>query len=152
MDILNFSGQTRNMMRGNGGGVRIEINDGAATDFGLPVDGGGAAAAGIATTIAGGLNFNDTWNKKTEVNGSYFYNNTKVATDQLLNRQFISSLNPYNYSETSSNNRATESSRFDISIDHRIDSFNYIKVPPSFTHQDNTYNSSNNYVSTFIRW
>ena len=148
MDILNFSGQTRNMMRGNGGGMRIEINDGAATDFGLPVEGGGASAAGIATTIAGGLNFNDTWNKKTDVNGSYFYNNIKVATEQLLNRQFISSSNPYNYSETSNNNKATESSRFNISIDHRIDSFNSIKVTPSFTHQDNTYSSSNNYVST----
>ena len=150
MDVLNFTGETRNMMKGGGGGgMRIVINDGGSTDFGLPVEGGGASAAGIATTIAGGLNFNDTWNKKTDVNGSYFYNNIKVATDQHLNREFISSLNPYSYSENSSNSRETESSRFNISIDHKIDSFNSVKFTPSYTHQVNHYNSSNNYVSTF---
>ena len=84
MDILNFTGETRNMMKGGrGGGIRIEINNGSGTDFGLPVEGGGASAAGIATTIAGGLNFNDTWNKKTDVNGSYFYNNIKVAQTSI---------------------------------------------------------------------
>jgi Outer membrane protein beta-barrel family/Carboxypeptidase regulatory-like domain len=150
MDILNFTGETRNMMKGgNGGGMRIEINDGGSIDFGLPVDGGGASASGIAKTIAGGLNFNDTWNKKTDVNGSYFYNNLKVATDQHLKRKFISSLNPYGYSENSNNNKATESSRFNISIDHKIDSFNSIKFTPSYTHQVNQYNSSNDYVSAF---
>ena len=149
MDILNFTGEARSMMKGgNGGGIRIVVNDGGTTDFGLPVEGGGASAAGIATTIAGGLNFNDTWNKKTDVNGSYFYNNIKVATDQHLNRQFISPLNPYNYSENSNNKRSTESSRFNISIDHKVDSFNSIKFTPSFTRQVNHYYSVNNYVST----
>ncbi|MEP6947808.1 MAG: outer membrane beta-barrel protein, partial [Ginsengibacter sp.] len=150
MDVLNFTGETRNMMKGaGGGGMRIVINDGGGTVFGLPVEGDGVSAAGIATTIAGGLNFNDTWNKKTDVNGSYFYNNIKVATDQHLNREFISSLNPYSYSENSNNSRATESSRFNISIDHKIDSFNSIKFTPSYTHQVNHYNSSGNYVSAF---
>jgi hypothetical protein len=150
MDVLNFTGETRNMMKGaGGGGMRIEINNGSNTDFGLPVEGGGASAAGIASTIAGGLNFNDTWHKKTDVNGSYFYNNIKVATDQHLKREFISSLNPYTYSQNSINNRATESSRFNINIDHKIDSFNSIKFTPSYTHQVNHYNSSNNYISTF---
>ena len=149
MDILNFTGEARNMMKGgNGGGIRIEINNGASTDFGLPVEGGGVSAVGIATTIAGGLNFNDTWNKKTDVNGSYFYNNIKVATDQHSNRQYISSLNPYNYSDSSNNRRSTESSRFNISVDHKIDTFNSIKFTPSFTHQANHYSSANNYVST----
>ncbi|MEP6926002.1 MAG: TonB-dependent receptor [Ginsengibacter sp.] len=148
-DILNFTGETRNMLKGGaGGGMRIVINNGESTDFGLPVEGGGPSAAGIAKTIAGGLNFNDTWNKKTDVNGSYFYNNIKVVTDQHLNRDFISPLNPYNYSENSNNKRATESSRFNMSIDHKIDSFNSIKFTPSYTHQANRYNSSNNYVST----
>lgn len=150
MDVLNFTGEARNMMKGaGGGGMRIVISDGGSTDFGLPVEGSGASAAGIATTLAGGLNFNDTWNKKTDVNGSYFYNNIKVATDEHLNREFISLLNPYSYSENSSNNRATESSRFNISADHKIDSFNSIKFTPSYIHEDNHYNSSNNYISTF---
>ncbi len=148
MDILNFTGETRNMMKGSGGGMRIVINDGGGSDFGLPVDGGGASAAGIARTISGGLNFNDTWNKKTDFNGSYFYNNIKVAKDQKLNRDFVASSNPYSFSENSYDNRSTESSRLNMSIDHKIDSFNSIKFTPSFTHQDNYYNSSNNYIST----
>jgi hypothetical protein len=149
MDILNFSGETRNMMKGGGGGgMRIVINDGEGTDFGLPVEGGGPSAAGIATTATGGLNFNDTWNKKTDVNGSYFYNNIKVAKDQHLNRQFISAPDPFTYSENSSSNKSTESSRFNITTDQKIDSFNSIKFTPSFTHQNNMSGSSNSYLST----
>ena len=148
MDILNFTGETSKMMKGGGGGMRIVINNGNATDFGLPVEGGGANSAGIASTLAGGVNFNDTWNKKTDVNGSYFYNNIKVTTDQNLKRQIISPSNPYNYSESSLNNKSTESSRFNVSIDQKIDSFNSIKFTPSYTHQDNQYKSSDNYLST----
>ena len=147
MDILNFTGEAKNMMKGGGGGMRIEINHGDGNDFGLPVDGAGANNAGISTTLAGGLNFNDTWKKKTDFNGSYFYNNIEVATDQHLNREFISPLNPYNYSQNSINNRSTESSRFNISLDHKIDSFNSIKFTPSYTHQKNHYASSNDYFS-----
>jgi Outer membrane protein beta-barrel family/Carboxypeptidase regulatory-like domain len=148
MDILNFTGETRNMMKGgNGGGMRIVINDGGGTDFGLPVEGGGAAAAGIAKTIAGGLNFNDTWNKKTEVNGSYFYNNIGVVSDQHLNRQVVSALNPYLYSEASNNNKATQSSRFNLSVDQKLDSFNSLKLVTSYTHQENSYHTYDSYNS-----
>ncbi len=148
MDILNFTGETKNMMKGGGGGMKIVINNGGGTDFGLPVDGAGPNNAGISTTLAGGINFNDTWKKKTDFNGSYFYNNIAVGTDQHLNREFISPLNPYSYSENSINNRSTESNRFNISVDHKIDSFNSIKYTPSYTHQKNHYSSSNDYFST----
>ncbi len=148
MDILNFTGETKNMMKGGGGGMKIVINNGDGNDFGLPVDGARPNNAGVSTTLAGGVNFNDTWKEKTDFNGSYFYNNIAVATDQHLNREFISPLNPYSYSENSINDRSTESNRVNITIDQKIDSFNSIKFTTAYTHQKNHYSSSNDYFST----
>ena len=65
MDMLNFSGQSRKMM--SGGGARIVINNENDDEFGLPVAGINNSQ-GITQTIAGGLNYNDVWKKKTDVN------------------------------------------------------------------------------------
>lgn len=146
LDVLNFTGEINKMMKG-GGGARMVINNGSGPDFGVPVEGSGQAASGIATTIAGGLNFNDTWHKKTDINGSYFYNNVSVATDQVTNRQNILPA-PYNYVEHSLSGKSTESNRLNLSFDHKLDSFNSVKITPSFTLQQNNYHTQSSYIST----
>ncbi|MGC5220922.1 hypothetical protein, partial [Escherichia coli] len=65
-DVMNFSGDLARGLR-NGGGVNIRINNGE-DDGGLPVSGGGQNQQGVATTFAGGLNYNNNWNKKTDLN------------------------------------------------------------------------------------
>ena len=146
MDVLNFTGETNKMMKGGGGG-RIVINNGNGPDFGLPVEGGGASNAGIARTIAGGLNYNDTWNKKSDINGSYFYNDIVVDADQHSVRQNLSP-SAYNYVLNSVTNKTTETNRFNLSYDHKIDSFNSLKITPSFTTQQNKNGDVNAYTST----
>lgn len=143
MDMLNFTGQSRRMM---GSGGRIVINNGGPEDFGLPVD-GMSNNQGIVQTIAGGLNYNDNWRKKTEVNASYFYNNLDIGNDRKIHRQSILPGNNFILLQNSNNNNKTQSNRINFSIDHKIDSFNSIKLTSLLGHQKGKTFSESNYVS-----
>ncbi len=145
MDMLNFTGQTRRMMSGGGG--RIVINTGGDGDeFGLPVSGMNNNQ-GITRTIAGGLNYNDTWNKKTEVNASYFYNNLDVNNLRNVNRQNILPGNNFTWLQNSDNNNRSQSNRLNFSVDHKIDSFNSIKLTTLLGYQKGSAAAENNYAS-----
>jgi hypothetical protein len=143
-DILNFTGEAQRMMRGGGG--RIVINNNGPADFGLPVQGANNSE-GIAKTIAGGINFNDTWKKKTEVNGSYFYNNIDLNNEKNTTRQNLSPADPFAYNGKNTSNKKSESNRINLSIDSKIDSFNSIKFTPQFTNQHNQYKTNSTYES-----
>jgi hypothetical protein len=66
-DYVNFSGGMQNIMRGGGrsrgGGSGIQINSGISDGF--------------VKTLAGGLNYNVDFGKKTELRMSYFHNGIK---------------------------------------------------------------------------
>ncbi|HET9055603.1 MAG TPA: outer membrane beta-barrel protein [Chitinophagaceae bacterium] len=144
-DILNFTGQSQRLLRG-GGGARIVINDNGPEDFGLPVQGINNSE-GIAQTIAGGLNFNNTWKKKTEFNGSYFYNNIDVDNEKNVSRQNLSSITPFVNNQRAISNNRSESNRFNFTLDSKIDSFNSIRITPQFIYQHNKYKTQNDYES-----
>lgn len=144
MDMLNFSGQAKKMM--SGGGARIVINTGNNDEFGLPVAGINNNQ-GITQTIAGGLNYNDTWKKKTEVNASYFYNNLTLDNTRNTNRRNIFPGNNFTYLQNSSTNNKTSSNRFNFSVDNKIDSFNSIKLSSVFGYQKGTGTKRNDYQS-----
>ncbi len=143
MDMLNFTGQNRKMMSGGGG---IVINTGGGDNFGLPVAGINNSQ-GINQTIAGGLNYSDTWKKNTEVNASYFYNNVTGDNDRTTNRQNIASGNNFTYLQNSRSTNKTTSNRFNFSADHRIDSFNSIKLTSLFGIQKGKRSTFNDYES-----
>jgi hypothetical protein len=141
IDVLNFTGEANRMMRG-GGGSRIVLNTGGGTDFGVPVQ-GGDQSPGISRTIAGGVNFNNTWNKKTQVNGSYFYNNIDNSAQQSIDRSYVLPGSSYRNVREALSQRLNESNRINLSVDHKIDSFNSLKITPSFTRQNtSTFNNS----------
>jgi hypothetical protein len=144
-DVLNFTGESQRMLKGGGGG-RIVINNSGPEDFGLPVQGMNNSE-GVAKTLAGGLNFNDTWKKKTEINGSYFYNNIDVSNDRNVSRQNLSPTNPFVYDQHSISRKQSESSRLSFTVDSKLDSFNSIRFTPQLTLQHNKYNTDNNYQS-----
>jgi hypothetical protein len=145
MDILNFTGESTRMMRGGGG--RIVINNNGPQDFGLPVQGLNNNQ-GIAQTIAGGLNYNDKWQKKADVNTSYFYNNVDLNTDMQTHRQNLLPNKTYNYDLRNQTGKKTESNRINFSMDYMIDSMNSIKIVPRFTQQRNTDQQDMDYEST----
>ncbi len=144
-DVLNFTGETQRMLRGGGGG-RIVINNNGPADFGLPVQGINNSE-GIAKTIAGGINFNDTWKKKTEVNGSYFYNNIDVANDKNTTRKNLSPVNPFVYNEKNNSDKKSESHRLNFTVDAKLDSLNSLKFTPQLTTQHNQYSNNSTYQS-----
>ncbi|MEP6673529.1 MAG: TonB-dependent receptor [Ferruginibacter sp.] len=146
MDMLNFTGQTKKMMSGGGGRMIITSNN--DDEFGLPVAGINNNK-GINTTTATGFNYNDTWNKSTEVNASYFYNNLAINNEQLTNRQNILPGNNFNAVQSNSSNNKTIANRLNFSTDHRIDSFNSIKLTSLIGYQE-TDKSNNSSYNSFI--
>ncbi len=138
MDILNFTGG----LGGPGGGRgQIEINGG-----GLPMQGN--ANNSITTTHAGGLNFNDTYNKKVQINGSYFFSNIRDRIEQRTNRQYILPGNSFTRVQDALSLRSSESHRLNFSSDYKIDSMNSIKITSSANIQDTKSAGKSNYIST----
>lgn len=147
-DILNFSGELRNGMR-NGGGITIRTNGDDQGGLGLPITGLGQNQQGIATTFAGGLNYNNSFNKqKTDVNASFTASDVDLNTRRNTKRQYLLPGNNFNNEGATESNRKLHQQRLNLSIDHKIDSFTSVKVTPSITLQKqnnysyNTYNSA----------
>ncbi|HKP31283.1 MAG TPA: outer membrane beta-barrel protein [Chitinophagaceae bacterium] len=142
MDILNFTGGLNGPGGGRGGG-QIELATG-----GLPISGMNGGNNTIQTTWAGGLNFNETYNKKVEINGSYFYNRIEDRIEQKTNRQYILPGNNFNREQNSLTNRKNENHRFNFSSDYKIDSMNSLKFSTTANIQQSSSRSSSNYVSS----
>lgn len=146
MDMLNFTGQSRRMM--GGGGASIVINNGGDDEFALPVAGINNSQ-GITNTIAGGINYNDKWEKKTDINVSYFYNNLSISNNRTVNRQNILPGNNFNYNQTSNNNNKSQGNRLNFSIDNKIDSFNSVKLTSAEGYQKGR-SLKQNYFESYV--
>ncbi|MCW3088304.1 MAG: hypothetical protein JWQ78_1690, partial [Sediminibacterium sp.] len=116
-------------------------------DNGLPVTGQGQNQQGVARTIAGGVNYNDSWNKKTDVNMSGMGSDIDLRTDRSTQRKNVLPGNNFDYFSNSSTARNNRQQRLNMSIDHKIDSFNSIKFTPQFTLQQTDARATSSYVS-----
>ena len=102
-DVLNFTGEISKGMR-NGGGMTIKTGGNGPDNAGLPTTGLGQNQQGVANTLAGGFNFNDVWNKKTDFNASATASDIHLVTDKTTNRQYILPGNSsYEYDSSNSN-------------------------------------------------
>ena len=144
MDMLNFTGQAKKMMSGGGG--RMIISNDNNDEFGLPVDGINNNK-GINSTTATGFNYNDTWKKNTEVNASYLYDHLSVSNQQQFNRQNISPGNNFTSLQNSNSNNKTTANKFNLTVDHRIDSFNSIKLTSLVGYQETDKSTQSDYNS-----
>jgi Outer membrane protein beta-barrel family/CarboxypepD_reg-like domain len=123
-DYMNFSGTSQAIMGGGGGGFRLQF-DGDNTN-GVPMNFGGRQN-GVLTNYAGGLNFNNVLSKKTEVNGSYFYNHLDQNIDRMVERINYLPDGSYNYNQFSRQRNNNENHRLNFTIDHKIDSSNSLR-------------------------
>ena len=69
--------------RGGGGRPGGGSTSASASDFLVPQQGG------ITSANAFGLNFTDKWGEKVEVSASYFFNESKNKTEQILTQQYF---------------------------------------------------------------
>ncbi len=144
-DILNFTGELSRGMRG-GSGITIRTG-GGPSDNGLPVTGQGQNQQGIAKTFAGGINYNDKWNKKTDVNMSGMASDIDLNTQQSTTRQNLLPGNSFNYFSNNSNNRHNRQQSTNLAIDHQFDSTASVKFTPQFGLQQTDIHAVSDYLS-----
>ncbi len=134
-DYMSFTGAARNM--GRGGAVRIQIN---ANDSDLPLDFGNSNN-GFTTTWAAGLNFNNTFSKKTEVNGSYFFNSADRLVERDLSRENFLPTGTFTSLQNAIGNNLNNTHRLNLTVDHKIDSLNSLRFTSRMGYSDSKQNT-----------
>ncbi len=112
--------------------------------------GGGGTGSGITTTMAGGLNFKDSWGKlNSNAYGSYFYNDLKVDVDQQSQTQTILSADSSNFKNSVSTSQSkTPNHRINLNLEENFDTANSLVARPNITFQTSTPSSSSSSVTT----
>ncbi len=122
-----------------GGGLGGAVNRGGA----------GMGGGGLVNTWAGGANFKDTWGRKTQVSGSYFYNDQRTYREQNSYAQTLtqtpdSSIFTRSYQSSATHNK---NHRIDLNIEHQFDSSNSLIVRPNISFQQTNTESGQTNVS-----
>ncbi|MCS6968854.1 MAG: outer membrane beta-barrel protein [Cytophagales bacterium] len=132
-EYFNFMGRSSGGMIFRGGGMANQSNL-----RGVPVNFGGRPN-GIMTNWAGGINFNHTFNAKTEVNGSYFFSDLVHRLEQQTTQiNFLPNGNFSNYQDSRQNNQTT-SHRLNATLNHKIDSANTLRYNLVFSLNNNRF-------------
>jgi hypothetical protein len=143
-DAMNFSGALSRGMR-NGGGV--VISNASSGESGLPTTGLGQNQQGVATTYAGGINYNNNWKQKTDLNTSYTGSDMHLVADKTSRTQNLSSANSYIKDEVSSAISDNTQHRINLALDQKVDSSFSFKITPAITWQKTGSNTNSSYVS-----
>jgi hypothetical protein len=122
-DYMNFSGSS-SALAGGGGQMQLQINNGGMN--GVPLNFGGRQN-GILTNYAAGLNFNNVLSKKTEINGSYFYNHLDQNITQQVERTNYIPGGSYDYNSFARQRNNNDNHRINVTLEHKIDSSNSIR-------------------------
>ncbi|MFN8357577.1 MAG: outer membrane beta-barrel family protein [Spirosomataceae bacterium] len=130
-DAIAMSGGLQSMM--SGGSLRIAVEDGMMN--GIPVNTGGRNN-GVLRSWSGGLHFNNQISKKTELNGSYFYNSINSTISQQINRENFLPNGTFYSDQQNDQVRTNQNHRLNLTLDHKIDSLNSIKWTNSLGYND----------------
>ena len=136
-DLLGISGNRGNRQFGSpggrGGGGYSGRGGGQSENF---LVGG---QEGNTDTYSFGLNYIDSWGKDLNLNGSYFYNYTNNANDQLINREYYANReNSQFYSENSNSSAKNFNHRINLRLEYNIDTLNSVFITPKLYFQDNS--------------
>ena len=122
----NQGGGGRGGQRGGGSGG--QGNGGSAGDFLVNQSGG------ITKTNAAGLNYSNSWNKKTDLAASYFFNRADNTLVSNTNRQYVTGAR---YTQNALTNSLNTNQRFNMRLEHKLDSASSILFRPRFSYQQN---------------
>jgi hypothetical protein len=149
-DLLGVVGTSR-----QGGGQGPRGQDGRAGGGGRPGGQGGQGGnnasdflvsqqGGISRTHALGLNYSDAWGRKTDVQGSYFFNLSDNTARTSLLRRYVApagTTQDLRYNENSLSASRNVNNRFNLRLEHKFDSLNSLIWRPSLSVQRNTGNN-----------
>lgn len=129
-DYINFTGMSRQMM--GGGGVRVQINAGEESE--IPLSFGGRTN-GFLRNWAGGANFNNQINPKTEVNGSYFYNNVNQEIARETSQNTTLQNSSFLTNQKANQLTGNETHRVNLTLDRKINESNSLKWTNRFDYR-----------------
>lgn len=95
---------------------------------------------GNTTTHAAGLNYSDTWGKKINVSGSYFFNYSDNHNYSEIRDSYFTE-NKQVYQETNDNRNKNINNRLNFRFEYNIDSVNKLTLTPSLSFQNNKSNT-----------
>jgi hypothetical protein len=145
-DVMNFTGELARGMR-NGTGITLRTSNSDETGGGLPITGMGPNQQGIAQTFAGGLNYNNNWNKRTDLNVNGIISDVNLLTNRTINRRNLLPGNTFDYTANSTNINHNKQKKISAILDQKIDSSSSLRFTPQLTVQENTVNSTSSYQS-----
>lgn len=120
-----------------------------AGDFGLPVSDLGNQQQGIADTYAGGVNINESWKKKTDLNASLQMSNMQLMAQKNTLRNILIPGSNFVYASENQHQKNTRQQRFNAALDHKIDSFHSIRITPQLSFQQEDIESVNAFNSYY---
>ena len=143
MDILNFTGALNQMRQGAGGGnMNINMSAEDAASYGM-----GPRNAGINTSWAGGLNYNNLIGNKLDLQSNYFYNRYNPEVKSYLHRQTTLDGTTNLYDENTYSDNMNNSHRFNLNLLYQIDSMHSIRINPSLSFQKTNNRSLRDFLT-----
>ncbi|HEY4151017.1 MAG TPA: TonB-dependent receptor, partial [Chitinophagaceae bacterium] len=141
-DLMNFTGEMNRLLQGGtGGNINLTINNNDPIASLL----GAGSSNGIKTIWGGGVNYNNLIGKNTDFTSNYFYNRYNPQQESVSQRTYFLPDSLYYYNQHSNSNNLNNSQRLNLSADIHLDSFNSIKITPSFGYQDTRNSVYNDY-------
>ena len=121
-DYMGFTGTTQRLQRGGGVGVRLQF-DGSES---VPLDFGNNK--GYQTAWSGGVNFNNQFSPKTELNVSYFYNDIINQQTKISERENFLTTGNFKTNANSDARTENQNHRVNLTLDQKIDTFTSLKL------------------------
>lgn len=131
-DYMTFTGGSQQLASGRQ--VQVTVNSNNSQNS-VPLNFGGRNS-GIMTNYAGGVNFNKEFNRKTELNTSYFYNYLDHDITSTTERTNYLSTGDLQFNSQSRQLNTNENHRVNATLEHKLDSMNSLKWTNSVSYNE----------------
>ena len=130
----NFTAQDVNPGGGGSfGGQGISVQSGQGRGGGFNNNTGGGNQTAIVRSLLGGLNYRDSWGKRTDVAASYFLNDTRTLTNRQSRRETRLTDSSFVTNQRSNSDRQNQNHRLNLRLESRLDTFTTLRFIPNFT-------------------
>lgn len=131
---------------GRGGGQGGQGGGGRPGGFGGGGDFNVGQSNGISRTNAFGINFNNVYNKKLTLAGSYFFNNSRNTNQSIVNTETFLNSDTSLFTKQNSNALTNNTNhRINLRLEYKFDSSNSLFIIPNLSIQKNDAISFSDY-------